>query len=103
MRFAPKAKATVSLAATSSSAAVRIRGTAEDGGQVLIFNAGGSKAFIEIGGGAVAATVPNGPAAGSMVIPAEGWAIVTQPGTHLAGICAPGESATLYAVPGVEF
>jgi hypothetical protein len=51
----------------------------------------------------VAATVPNGPSAGSMVIPADGWAIVTQPGTHLAAICAAGESATLYAVPGVEF
>jgi hypothetical protein len=103
MRFAPKAKATVSLAATAGSATVPIRSHAEDGGQVLIFNAGSSKAFIEIGGAAVAATVPNGPSAGSMVIPTDGWAIVTQPGTHLAAICAAGESATLYAVPGVEF
>ena len=102
---------TVSLAATSSSSRVLLPGStgsmssAVGGGpeQVQIYNSGGNQAYVEFGGSAVTAAVPNGATAGSYPVAPGAVVVCTVWGNRIryaAAIFDSGNSGTLYFTPG---
>lgn len=75
--------------------------------QFSVYNAGPADAYIEFGGGSVAATypVPGGAVLGSYPVPARSMQIISPRGNpdHVAAITSPGTpdgGATLYITPG---
>lgn len=95
--FAPKAAGTVSRACTGTTARVQVdAGTTVKAQHWRIYNAGPNTAFVEFGGSGIEAAAATG-----MPIPAGAIEIFSpnQQG-YIAGICASGETATLYITPG---
>lgn len=89
--FSPQATAT--LSATSSSDRVALAGT---GSQIVIQNAGPNVVFVQLGDSTVTAAV----ASGFPVFNGASVQISRAGHTHLAGICAATQTATVYATPG---
>lgn len=85
--FAPNGQSTATLAATATSGNVALD---QFSSAVRVHNKGPNEAFIQFGASDVAASVSH------MPIPAGTTAVFTKGiATHVAGICAATETATL--------
>lgn len=97
--FVPNTAATVNLSATSTTGRVALVGI---GPNVMLYNDGPNTVFVEQGDSTVTASATTG-----MPIPQGAWVMLgrvkagtTAPSTHVAGICASAQTATLYATTG---
>lgn len=95
--FSPKAASTVSLAATATTSSVAVNtGETAKSKKWRIFNAGPNTVRVEFGPSAVTAVLGT-----AMPIPSGGVEVFSPGGaTHLAGICAASETATVFITPG---
>lgn len=92
---------TVALPATAASSRVALPAGVSD--QLLVTSATtGNEAFIAFGDVTVTAVVPSGtPAQATPVLPGAAFVLTIPPGaTHVAGICAGGNTATLWFTKG---
>jgi len=100
---------TVSLAATATTSNVLLPNKSPDGSvgggpsQVEIYNAGSVSVFVNFGGSAVTAVLPNGATPGDYPVAPGAVVVVTVAGArpmYAAVICPSAGTATVYFSPG---
>jgi hypothetical protein len=98
--FTPKSTGTTSI--TSAVTSARVALVPSNSRQLVVTNSDATNAaFVELGGSAVAAVVPNGATPGSMpILPGTSRSITISDGvTHAAAICSAG-TPIVFFTPG---